>query len=66
MVEGARLSKEYRVYVIGRDGHIVSRMDLRCLDEEEATEKARLSTALGNVELWQGDRRIETFKHNVP
>jgi hypothetical protein len=41
-------------------------MDLRCLDEEEATEKARLSTALGNVELWQGDRRIETFKHSVP
>ena len=40
MVEGARLSKEYRVYVIGRDGHIVSRMDLRCLDEEEATQKA--------------------------
>ena len=59
------MMKEYRFYVLGRDGSILSRHELLCFDEEEAKERARQIVDGWPVELWQGDRRIETFKPAV-
>ena len=33
--------EEYRAYVIGSDGHITSRIDIRCADEKEARRLAK-------------------------
>jgi hypothetical protein len=33
--------REYRAYLIGRDGHIVHRVDILCVDDEAAKERAR-------------------------
>ena len=52
---------EYRAYLIGRDGHIVHRVDILCVDDEAAKERAQLLVDGHTVELWQGTRRIATF-----
>jgi hypothetical protein len=54
--------QEYCAYIIGPDGHFLSRIDLHCADEGEAKECAVRLVDGQNVELWQGDRRIAEFK----
>ena len=55
--------QEYRAYIIGPDGHVQSRVDLRCKDVAEAFEQAKqlartvTTSSYGN---WIG---IRTFKH---
>lgn len=51
----------YRAFVIGRDGHVMGRVDLLCADEEEAKERARQLVDGHAIELWEGSRRIERF-----
>jgi hypothetical protein len=54
--------QEYCAYIIGPDGHILSRIDLHCADEREAKECAVRLVDGQNLELWQGDRWIAEFK----
>ena len=56
------MTNEYRAYVVSRDGHILSRTDLLCLDEKEAKERASQMVNGSDVELWRGTRRIAIFK----
>jgi len=53
--------EEYRAYLIGPDGLIVSRIDLRCEDNNTAMERARQLTREYAVELWKGDRKIGDY-----
>jgi len=53
--------REYRAYLIGRDGHILHRVDLLCADDEAAKERALLLMDGHTVELWQGDRLVLTL-----
>lgn len=52
---------EYRAYLMGADGHIQSRVDLTCEDEEAAKEQAKQLADGHDVELWQRGRKIATF-----
>jgi hypothetical protein len=45
--------QEYRAYIMGPDGHIQSRVDLRCKDVAEAFELAKQLVDGHDVELWQ-------------
>jgi hypothetical protein len=54
--------EEYRAYVIGPDGHIINRVDIRCPDEKEARRLAKIAVDGHAVELWQTDRFIERFE----
>ena len=56
------MANDYRAYVVSRDGHILSRTDLLCLDEKEAKERASQMVDGRDVELWQGASRIAIFK----
>lgn len=49
---------EYRAHLIGRDGHIVHRVDILCVDDEAAKERAQLLVDSHTVELWQGARLV--------
>jgi hypothetical protein len=52
---------EFAAYLIGDDGHIVSRVNLLCADENDARMKAAELAVRFDVELWQRDRRIELY-----
>lgn len=52
---------EFAAYLIGKDGHIVNRVDLPCADESEARTKAAYLAVKFDVELSERARRIETF-----
>ena len=54
----------YRAYIIGPDGHVASRVDLFCKDEAEAKERALGLVDGHDVELWELDRHIVTFRNN--
>jgi hypothetical protein len=55
--------QDYRVYILGFDGHIQGRHDLRCRSDAEAIKLAKQFVDGHDVELWQLDRQIETFRH---
>lgn len=54
---------EYRAYILGPDGHIQSRVDLICADQNTAIEHAKQLVDGHDVELWELDRKIATFPH---
>ena len=54
--------QHYRAYFPGPDGHILSVVDLSCENDEEASEKACQLVEGQDVELWQGERFLNTFK----
>jgi hypothetical protein len=58
--------QEYRAYIMGPDGHVHKRVDLRCSDESEAIERAKQLLDGHDVELWQLDRLIRSVKHTSP
>jgi hypothetical protein len=53
---------EYRAYIIGEDGHFIRAVDLSCPDDGTAINKAQQLVDGHDVELWQLDRKVETFK----
>jgi hypothetical protein len=54
--------QEYRAYFVGPDGHVQNRTDLRCADDAEAIRLAKQLFDGRDVELWQLDRKIGTFR----
>ena len=54
---------EYRVYIVGSDGNFHSSVPLECIDDTDATEKAKQLVDGHDVELWQRDRKIARFDY---
>jgi len=54
---------DYRAYIMGPDGLIQNRVDLRCNDDAGAIGLARQLVDGHDIELWQIDRYIETLRH---
>lgn len=54
----------YYAYVIGSDGHVINRVDLVFDNEEDAIERAKGLVDGHDVELWQRDRKIATFRRD--
>ena len=52
---------DYRVYVIGTDGHIARSILLDCKDDSAAIESTKQLVDGLDVELWQRDRMIARF-----
>jgi hypothetical protein len=52
---------DYRVYVIGSDGHFLRAIQLDCRDDAAAIESAKQLIDGNDIELWQRDRRIARF-----
>jgi hypothetical protein len=57
---GAQMS-EYRVYVIGSDGHFIQAIQLDCPDDKAAIESAKQFVNGHDIELWQFARHIARF-----
>ena len=52
----------YRAYLIGGDGHIFSRVELGCEDDETAIARAKMLVDGHDVEVWDGARKVAEFK----
>jgi len=52
---------EYRAYIIGPDDQIIKAIELVLPDDDMAREYAKQLVDGHDVELWQGDRKIEIF-----
>jgi hypothetical protein len=50
--------KEYRVFVLAPEGHILDQHTLRCADDYEAIETAKVLAESNPVEIWKGRVRI--------
>jgi hypothetical protein len=57
--------QDYRAYIMGPDGHVQNRVDLQCADDVEAIKLAKQLVDGRDIELWQLDRHIETFRHTA-
>jgi hypothetical protein len=53
----------FYAYIVDEDGHVINRVDLRFEKQEDAAERAKSLVDGHDVELWQRDRKIATFKH---
>jgi hypothetical protein len=49
---------DYRVYVIGLDGHFLKAVELDCANDSAAIETAEQFIDGLDLEVWQGDRFI--------
>ena len=56
---------DYRVYVIGSDGHFVRAIQLDCPDDNAAIESAKQLIDGHDIELWQEDRKIAKLDRNL-
>jgi predicted dinucleotide-binding enzyme len=54
--------QQYRVFKIGLDGHVFDRVDLTCSDDDDAKKQAMALVEDHDIELWQLDKRIATYK----
>jgi hypothetical protein len=52
----------YYAYVIGDDGHIRNRIEVRCGNDDEAKRCAEQLVDGYAIELWQETRKVATFK----
>ena len=53
--------RDYRVFVLGEDGHVTNRIDLWCTDDADAKERAKKLVDGRDMELWHRDQRIAIF-----
>jgi hypothetical protein len=58
--------REFRAYILDSAGHIASRIEMACADEEDAKARARQLADGASVELWEGARRIARFEPTPP
>ena len=56
---------DYRVYVVGSDGHFIDVVVLECGDDAEATERAAQLVDGHDLELWQDARKVATLPHKT-
>jgi hypothetical protein len=52
----------YYAFVIGSDGHMTNRVEIRCEDDEEAKRCAKQLVDGHAIELWQEARMIARFE----
>jgi hypothetical protein len=55
---------DYRVYLIGGDGHIANVIELDCADDTAAIESAKQLVNGQDIELWQQDRIVAKLDRN--
>ena len=57
---------EYRVYVVGSDGHFINAFELECADDTEAMERAKQLVNGHEIELCQRVRKITVLRRTSP
>jgi len=53
---------DYRVYLVGHDGHTISQTPLVCTGDAEAIKQAKHFVGGYAIELWNGDRLVKRLE----
>jgi hypothetical protein len=56
------MPRGYYAYIVGEDGHVQNRVEIRCDNDQEARRGAQQLVDDSDVELWQEARFIATFR----
>jgi hypothetical protein len=56
---------DYRIYVVGSDGHFINVVAIECADDAEATKRAAHLVDGHDVELWQRARKVASLPHKT-
>ena len=51
----------YRIYTVGREGHLSAAEDIECLDDQDAIRKAQRAANGQAGEVWKQGRLIMRF-----
>ena len=54
--------REYQVFVLTAEGHILDQHTLNCADDDEAKESAKVLAGSTPIEIWAGPVRIVRFE----
>jgi hypothetical protein len=54
---------EYRAHLMSDDDRIIRAIDLECRDDDAAKELVKKVVDGHDIELWQLDRKVATFRH---
>lgn len=57
---------DYRVYTLGREGHIVDSRIIEAATDADAMAAAEKLAEAGDLEVWTGKRRVGTVKGKKP
>jgi hypothetical protein len=57
------MAQEYRVYVVGSDGHFIGSSELVCDDDAQAIEQAEQLLDGHDLQIWNGPRYVQRLKH---
>jgi len=52
---------QYRAYLM-ENGRVWTALDLTCVDDDDARQRAASLASGHDVELWQGDRRVALLR----
>jgi hypothetical protein len=52
---------EYKIYLMGPDGHVRKALPITCGDDSEAIDQARLFANKNSIEVWQAARKVATL-----
>jgi len=70
----AALQPEARLFLLGHysafqldpTGHVAGRIDLNCIDDQDAMRQAEMLVDSFGLELWEDDRMIAVFRKKKP
>ena len=54
--------QHYRAFQLDCTGHVIGRIDLACLDDDDARKQAERLLQFYDIELWRLDRRVAVLK----
>jgi hypothetical protein len=56
----------YSAFQLDPTGHVAGRIDLNCIDDEDAMRQAEMLVDSFGLELWEDDRMIAVFRKKNP
>ena len=58
--------RHYSAFQLDPTGHVAGRIDLNCIDDQDAMRQAEMLVDSFGLELWEDDRMIAVFRKKKP
>ena len=58
--------RHYSAFQLDPTGHVAGRIDLNCIDDQDAMRQAEMLVDSFGLELWEDDRMIAVFRKKNP